>query len=50
MNRFNDSIEVKDNSLSIRAGHMQLKEASFEELLQESDKLSQKQLTIDEHL
>ena len=29
---------------------MQLKEASFEELIQESDKLSQKQFTIDEHL
>lgn len=50
MNRFSDSIEAKENNLSIKAGHMQLKEASFEELINESDKLSQKQFTIDDHL
>ena len=40
MNRLGDSIDTKENNLSIRAGQMQLKEASFEDLLNESDKLS----------
>ena len=50
-NRFSDSLEVKETNLNIRAGHMQLKEASFEDLINDNgEKHSQKHFTIEDHL
>ena len=40
MNRLTDSIEIKDNSMNIRGGQIQLKESSLEDLLNDGDKLS----------